>query len=619
MIQFFRDKISGLVVKALLALIAIAFVIGSMDTGSQTTSSKQQAVATVGDAEISPQEFGTAIQRVERMIGDKSALRQFLPQIAQNSLQTLINEKLYAEFARTQGLVLAKSTLQQEIAKTPAFQNEKGQFERTRYMLTLQNLQLTEEQLLNQLRSGLNTKYFSTLFRTTTIVPNVLQEALQTFAGEQRKLSYSLVPFPVVDTASITEADLTTYYEANKNRFVTEEQRNISYVIVDPAVLAKDISITDEQAQKYYDENIALFSTPEKRTVTQLFFDDEADAKTAADLAAKGTAFAEIVKQVPSAKLNDLGEVGKTDLLSELTDAAFQLPEGGVSGVVESPLGLHVLKVSNIKTGNTKAFAEAKAGILETLKKMQAIEKVYAIGSDMEDSVYNGQSLETAAAAKNLAIQKLSGAVFSTKNTSPLLQENPALLEAIFKLDVKQTSGLLDLKNSAVALVQLDSITPSTPKPFADVKAEVAKAVAEQTANGKAREIVQRITKSVAEGKTFAAAVAEAGLQEQQTDFLQRGQKLEALPDTLVTQAFAFSPKKVFTHPTLKGIVVAIVRETKIVPITEEAATNALKDNLQQAIGSDNKQQFETALRTQFPVVVNDAVYDSFFKKAEAE
>jgi hypothetical protein len=152
-----------------------------------------------------------------------------------------------------------------------------------------------------------------------------------------------------------------------------------------------------------------------------------------------------------------------------------------------------------------------------------------------------------------------------------------------------------------------------------DVKAEVAKAVAEQTANGKAREIVQRITKSIADGKTFAAAVAEAGLQEQQTDFLQRGQKLEALPDTLLTQAFAFSPKKVFTHPTLKGIVVATVRETKIVPITEEAATNALKDNLQQAIGSDNKQQFETALRTQFPVVVNDAVYDSFFKKAEAE
>jgi parvulin-like peptidyl-prolyl isomerase len=205
MIQFFRDKISGLVVKALLALIAIAFVIGSMDTGNQTTSSKQQAVATVGDAEITPQEFGTAIQRVERMIGDKSALRQFLPQIAQYILQSLINHKLYAESARTQRLVLAKSTLQQEIAKTPAFQNEKGQFERTRYMLTLQNLQLTEEQLLNQLRSGLNTQYFSTLFRTTTIVPNVLQEALQTFAGEQRKLSYSLVPFPVVDEKTISE------------------------------------------------------------------------------------------------------------------------------------------------------------------------------------------------------------------------------------------------------------------------------------------------------------------------------------------------------------------------------------------------------------------------------
>ncbi len=618
MIQFFRDKISNLVVKGLLVLIAIAFVITGAESRMQRNV-KQEAVAEVGTETISAQEFGNSLKRVEQMIGDKGALRQFLPQIAKNSLQTLINEKLYTAFAREQNLTLAKSTLQQQISDTPAFQNEKGQFERTRYMLTLQNLGMTEEQLLQQLKSGLSVQYFNALFQTTPIVPTVLQEALQAYAGEERKIAYTVVPFAQPIKKDFSESALKDYYDSHKSRFLTEEQRAIKYILIDPAALAKDIAVTDADAEKYYNDNKAAFAIPEKRTVEQLLFDDAAEAKKAEALAARGVSFEEIAKQLPTAKQTNLGEVGNTDLLSELTDVAFKLAEGGVSGVVESPLGLHILKATHIKAGNTKTFAEAKTSILETLKKTRAMEKVYALGSDVEDKTYNGQSLETVATAKNLAVQSLTGIVFSANNAVPLLRENPALLEEIFKLKLQKTSGLLDLKSNAVALVQLDSIAPASPKPFAAVKADIEKALEEEEANSKTRERVRTLSKDITDGKPFATAVNAAGLKLEETPFLQRGKKLTGIPEGLLTQAFNFSPKKVITQPTNTGIMVATVIETKIVPITEDASVNALKGSLQQALGNDNKQQFEASLRSQFPVKINEAVYNSFFKKPEAE
>jgi len=75
---------------------------------------------------------------------------------------------------------------------------------------------------------------------------------------------------------------------------------------------------------------------------------------------AKGADFADLARRFSEdASAADGGEIGwarRTDLIPELAKAAFALPPGELSEVIETPLGFHLVEVLELRRGGTVPY-----------------------------------------------------------------------------------------------------------------------------------------------------------------------------------------------------------------------------------------------------------------------
>ena len=137
--------------------------------------------------------------------------------------------------------------------------------------------------------------------------------------------------------------------------------------------LRDSLKIEDKDIEKYYSENQDKYVTPAKVKARHILVDTEEEALQILEKIRAGEDFAGLAREkskCPSAdKGGDLGwfERGKMDPAFE--KAAFDLEKGGISGVVKSSFGYHIIKVENTKAAKTKTLDQARTSIERTMAK----------------------------------------------------------------------------------------------------------------------------------------------------------------------------------------------------------------------------------------------------------
>jgi hypothetical protein len=142
--------------------------------------------------------------------------------------------------------------------------------------------------------------------------------------------------------------------------------------------------ISEPQVRKYYDDNKDFFDQVQVRASHILLRlppnapDSERQAKTQklqalrADIVAGKLDFAKAAKENSECTTRDaggdLGFFPRKWLVPEpIAQAAFALPVGGVSDVVVTELGLHVIKVTDRKKGEPSSFDKIKDDVRDSL------------------------------------------------------------------------------------------------------------------------------------------------------------------------------------------------------------------------------------------------------------
>ncbi|WP_181948555.1 peptidyl-prolyl cis-trans isomerase, partial [Klebsiella pneumoniae] len=76
----------------------------------------------------------------------------------------------------------------------------------------------------------------------------------------------------------VTEQEIASYYEQNKNNFMTPEQFRVSYIKLDAATMQQPVS--DADIQSYYDQHQDQFTQPQRTrySIIQTKTEDEAKA-----------------------------------------------------------------------------------------------------------------------------------------------------------------------------------------------------------------------------------------------------------------------------------------------------------------------------------------------------
>lgn len=152
------------------------------------------------------------------------------------------------------------------------------------------------------------------------------------------------------------------------------------------------ISITPEDIKAYYDSHQRRFQGAEKVKIAEIFIPVSADLTSAKRLKRqnlimkiesdlyKGKKFSELVKAYhsnPIVKINeDLGWFERGTLAKAIAEKAFSLKKGGVSNIIETKSGFHIIKVLDITHVKHISLKEATSEIKSMLYRREMGKKL---------------------------------------------------------------------------------------------------------------------------------------------------------------------------------------------------------------------------------------------------
>jgi peptidyl-prolyl cis-trans isomerase C len=162
--------------------------------------------------------------------------------------------------------------------------------------------------------------------------------------------------------------------------------------VIDTEVNSK-VAVQDAEVSTYYQQNLERFKQGDSVRAAHILIgmpqnataEQKAEAKAKAAVVLKtikaGGDFATLARassQDTGSAQNggDLGFFPKGQMTPAFESAAFKLKPGTVSGLVETPFGFHIIKVSERRAPRTAPFTEASGQIKEFLMQGQREQKL---------------------------------------------------------------------------------------------------------------------------------------------------------------------------------------------------------------------------------------------------
>lgn len=152
------------------------------------------------------------------------------------------------------------------------------------------------------------------------------------------------------------------------------------------------VSVSEQEIADFYTSNQDKFATPEQVHARHILFKTEegmsdeqrAAAKTKAEQARTralaGEDFAALARELsegPSGPQGgDLGFFGAEQMVEPFSKAAFAAPAGGISEVVETRFGYHVIKVEERREAGSRSLAEVSPQLKEYLNRQKIATEV---------------------------------------------------------------------------------------------------------------------------------------------------------------------------------------------------------------------------------------------------
>ena len=162
-----------------------------------------------------------------------------------------------------------------------------------------------------------------------------------------------------------------------------------------------NITIGDAELRRYYQEHRDRFALPEEYQLSQIIIEvrspeDLADALTKArramDELKRGEKFAEVAMQY-SDGLNAmqggrLGAVRQGELLPALERAVAHMTPGGISDIIESPAGLHIIRLDEKKPKQFRPYEQVRYQVQELVYQRKSEGMYQSWLSDLKNKAY---------------------------------------------------------------------------------------------------------------------------------------------------------------------------------------------------------------------------------------
>ncbi|MDQ0244128.1 foldase protein PrsA [Bacillus fengqiuensis] len=159
---------------------------------------------------------------------------------------------------------------------------------------------------------------------------------------------------------------------------LADVKKDLSLNLIIEKLLESRISVTEEEMTTYFDENKESFATAEQVKASHILVEDGATAKKVKDKLAGGEDFSALAKEYSTDTTTkeqggDLGFFAKGEMVAEFEEAAFSLNPNEISEPVKTEYGYHIIKLVEKQEAKEANYEESKSEIKEQLisEKMQ--------------------------------------------------------------------------------------------------------------------------------------------------------------------------------------------------------------------------------------------------------
>lgn len=381
MLTALRNSARSWVIKALLGLIVLTFVISF---GVGTFSNPKEVLVKVGAGEIMVSQYLQRYQRemdnLRRRYPDNADVLAKQLNLRHQVMERMIDRHLVLRAARDEGLIVTDGELQDVIMENPQFQVD-GKFDGDTYEQILQGIRRTPEIYESEMREDLLVDRYRRNLVAGVIVNDAEVEERYRIENQRVEVDYVLVDPNRFDLPKpLGDAEIKTYHEAHPLEFTQQDQFKVRYFIYSLADAEEGEKVHPRAVKRYYERKLETeFTIPKKvrasHILKRLAKDDppEKALKLRVEMekilaqAKKGEDFARLAKahseDFSKDKGGDLGFFAQEEMVPTFAEAAFSLPMDGVSEIVRSPFGLHIIKITDVQPGSQKTFEEVKEAI----------------------------------------------------------------------------------------------------------------------------------------------------------------------------------------------------------------------------------------------------------------
>jgi len=581
MLDVLRQHSQSWFIKAVFGIIIAVFVFfGIYSFRDQRPGGA--VVAYVGDKPILVKDF---IAEYEGMLRQAQAQN---PNLSKDDLERLgfknqvlmqmVNRVLLFDQAEKLGVGVSQAELQSEIARVPAFQNDKGQFDLELYREKLKSVGLAAETFeADQKRDLLYEKmvYYSIL--PVYVTPDEVR-SIYNFAQEKAVVDY--VPFTGEEFASKVEVSperIKQVYDSAKEKYKRPTEVKIDYLELTPANLADPKNVSDQEAQAYYTDNTDKFKHGEMVKASHLLVllapnakdeDVKAAEKRLSDMAArlrKGEPLDKVMASQgqPTVTGGDLGWFGKGTMVPEFEQAVFVLKKGEVSAPVRTQYGLHVIQVQDRKPEGVTSFEDAKEDIKREMAEDKAAETLGKNVDQLLEELIGGTDIAKLAQTKGLTVKNTE--FFNRQRPPADLGLSPESLTVLFSQPAGKVVPQALTAGEGFVLARVVEVKPENIPPLEEVsgviKADIVAEEALKLAEAKAKETAALLATQDGQAKV---ELEYAGRFKSSQPFTRQGAGPEFGQAPALTEA-AFAAKGPGWLPeaygVAKGFVVARLKE----------------------------------------------------------
>ncbi len=627
MLQFIRSKASSWVVKILFIVLVVSFGIWGIGDILRTKTGETD-VAVVGGhkitAETFQREYQQQLKRMNQALGNR-----FNPELAKQMgmpgqvLDQMVGQALFADLAMRLGLRAPDDVLTGILMTVPFFQNAQGQFDRSRFQAYLQQLGLSEDAYVENLRRDLLLNQIYGAVAAGAHPPRQLVDAVYDYRNEKRIADTILISDASMGTPPAPdEATLAKYHKDHADKYMAPEYRRLTILRLRPEALAAGIKVSDDQIAQYFNAHKDDFGTPEKREFLTFTLPDEKAAKAAAEEIAKGGDFAAVGKKATGQDVADTGLVARNGLLPEMAGPAFGAASGAVIGPVKTVLGWQLAKLTRIEPGKPAELDQVKDKVAKLLASRQAADQLVELANQLDDTLAGGASLEDAAKKLGLKVESIADVARNGEapDGKPIgdLIGTPQLLPTAFSTEAGQTSSLVDDGANGYFILRVDQVTPPALRPLDQIKDKVLADwqadARDKMAADKAKQVLDRL-KSGEALKTIAQSLGLA-VKTSKPFTRDAGDPADDVPPSLAALIFDLKKGEAATAPSdvpaNPGRIVAVLTEIEPAnPAGDAAGVKALTKEIGQTLGDDLLAQFRKALEKETPVRTDPKAVDS--------